>query len=619
MKQWTATLGATYDQDGRCQFRVWAPVANQVELHLLGENERFVPLQCDELGYHAVLVDAVKPGQLYRYRLDGGEAFADPASHYQPEGVFGPSQVVDPHFDWRDQDWRGLPLQEYIIYELHIGTFSPAGTFSGALPYLDELASLGITAVEIMPVNQFSGSQGWGYDGVFQFAVQNSYGTPQDFKAFANACHERGIAVILDVVYNHFGPEGNCVYCYGPYLTDRYKTPWGEAVNLDGAHSDEVRAFFLENALYWIHEFHVDALRLDAIHTMYDTTAISFMEELVQTVHRYAERSGRKVYLFAESDDNKPALVRSEEVGGIGMDAQWLDDFHHAMHTLLTYESNAYYEDYGQFQQLVKSLREGFVYDGQYSPARKRRHGAPSGDVPVDSFVVFVQNHDQIGNRMPNERAVDVYPMEALKLALGFVLLSPYIPMLFMGDEYGETTEFEYFIDYRDHNLIDAVRKGRQETFGMRLPDGEPPPDPQAEETFTRSRLNWQLREQPRGQRMLDFHRQLIQLRKTVPALRELERDQMDVHESEKHRVIGLCRWSEHSRVYAAFNFNEGQSDVVLPVPEGVWSVRMDSSAPRWDFDGSYITDFTDRPAQTSDGRLQLNLPPLSFVLLERA
>jgi maltooligosyltrehalose trehalohydrolase len=618
MQQLQAGLGAVFEDDGRCKFRVWAPFAKQVELHLYGQNDRFVPLERDERGYHQVVVDAVSPGQLYRYRLDAANEFADPASRYQPEGVLGPSQVTDSHFSWSDQEWHGVPLQAHIIYELHIGTFSPEGTFGGALPYLDELTDLGITAVEVMPVNQFSGVRGWGYDGVFPFAVQNSYGTPQEFKAFVNACHERGLAVILDVVYNHFGPEGNYVWCYGPYTTDRYKTPWGEAMNFDGAYSDEVRAYFLENALYWIHDFHIDSLRLDAIHTMIDTTAKPFIEELVQTIHKHAEWLGRPVYLFAESDNNKPELVRSEAVGGIGMDAQWLDDFHHALHALLTYECSAYYEDYGQFQQLVKSLREGFVYDGQYSPSRKRRHGAPSRDVPVESFVVFVQNHDQIGNRMPNERAVDVYPYEALKLALGWVLFAPYLPMLFMGDEYGETAGFEYFIDYHSHDLVETVRQGRRESFGMRLKDGEIPPDPQAEETFTRSRLNRQLRDQPRGKVLLDFHKHVIRLRKTIPALRALARDQMDVFDDEERRIVGLCRWSEGTCIYAVFNFSESKSEVMLPVPQGTWHVRMDSSAPRWQVSSGDQADHSDQPPQTSDGRLLLTLPPLSFLLLER-
>ena len=451
LHDWKPSLGASWTADGRCEFRVWALYASdKVELHLIGDDDRYVEMQKDEQGYYICSVEGIAPGQLYRYRIDSDREYADPASRYQPEGVFGPSQVIAPSFSWTDENWRGLPLRDYIIYELHVGTFTQEGTFSTMLTRLDTLVELGITTIEFMPLNQFSGRRGWGYDGVLQFAIQNSYGPVESFKQLVDACHQRGIAVIVDVVYNHFGPEGNYFGAFGPYTTDRYKTAWGEAVNVDGAYGDEVRAYFIENALYWLHECHVDALRLDAIHYIFDFGARTFIEELVSQVGKYREQTGRHVYLMAESDQNDPDLVRPQNVGGTNLDAFWLDDFHHALHTLVTYEKNSFYEDYGEFQQLVKALREGFVYDGRYSGARKRRHGAPSGDIPVDKFIVFFQNHDQIGNRMPNQRGIDILPFEAFKLSMGLVILSPYIPMLFMGDEYGETRQFEFFVDYQN-------------------------------------------------------------------------------------------------------------------------------------------------------------------------
>ena len=422
-----------------------------------------------EQGYFRAVLEGIMPGQRYRYRLNDGDEYPDPASRWQPEGVSGASQVVDRRYVWRAESWLGLPLKDYIIYELHVGTYSPEGTFRGAIPYLDELVDLGITAVEIMPVAQFSGARGWGYDGVFQFAPQCSYGTPDDFKALIDACHERGIAVILDVVYNHFGPEGNPLAHYGQYTRPIYKGPWGDAVNVDGPYSDEVRAFFIENALYWLDEYRIDTLRLDATHFIYDFSPYTFLEQLTDRVNSYCQHTDRHIYLIAEDDRNLARLVCSRDEGGIGMDGQWLDDFHHSLHTNLIGESYAYYQDFGQFWQLEQTYRDGFVYTGQYAPNRKRRHGTSSADVPAERFIVFIQNHDQIGNRMPNDRYVKIFSHEQVKLAVGAVLIAPYLPLLFMGDEYGDTTPFEYFVDYEDKNLTEAVREGQ--TQYVWLPD----------------------------------------------------------------------------------------------------------------------------------------------------
>ncbi|KPK21748.1 MAG: malto-oligosyltrehalose trehalohydrolase, partial [Dehalococcoidia bacterium SM23_28_1] len=378
--EWDLSLGASFLEDSRSRFVVWAPLAHKVEVHLLAPREKLAPMESGDRGYHHAVVDGVEPGSLYMYRLDERRERPDPTSRFQPQGVHGPSQVVSPHFEWEDGRWTGLPLQEYAIYELHVGTFTPTGTFEAVIPYLDELRELGITAIELMPVAQFPGARNWGYDGVHPFAVQNSYGGPQGLKRLVNACHKLGLAVVLDVVYNHLGPEGNYLIEFGPYFTDRYKTPWGAALNFDGPHSDEVRRFFIENALYWVSEFHVDALRLDAVHAIVDHSAVPFVEELAEAVHDRAEQLDRRIHVVAESNLNDARLIRPRALGGYGLDAQWNEDFHHCLHALLTRERTGYYQDFGEFGQLVKAFSEGFVYSGQYSSSRRRRHGSSSRD-----------------------------------------------------------------------------------------------------------------------------------------------------------------------------------------------------------------------------------------------
>ncbi|MBZ0305893.1 MAG: malto-oligosyltrehalose trehalohydrolase, partial [Anaerolineae bacterium] len=426
--------GAIFTQDGSCQFCVWAPAAKNVTVHLLSPQEKLIPMQPAANGYHTALVDGIEPGTRYQYQFNGLER-PDPASHFQPEGVHGASQVVNHQFGWTDSAWFGIPLEDYIFYELHVGTFTPEGTFDAVIPHLPSLKSLGVTAIEIMPIAQFPGTRNWGYDGVYIYAPQNSYGGVDGFKRLVDACHQHGLAVVLDVVYNHFGPEGNYLNDFGPYFTDKYQTPWGTALNFDGAHSDDVRRFFIENALYWITEFHVDALRLDATHAMLDFSAAPFLEVLTAAVHAHASVLNRRVYLIAENDRSDNRLLLPPEVGGAGLDAQWSDDLHHALHTLLTGENAGYYADFGQFRQLVQALQQGFVYGGQYSVFRQRRHGTFSPDLPAHRFVVCTQNHDQVGNRMNGERLSHLVSPEDLKLAAGIVLLSPYLPLIFMGEE----------------------------------------------------------------------------------------------------------------------------------------------------------------------------------------
>lgn len=575
-------LGAVLLEDGRCRFRVWAPLSERVHVQIIAPREFAVCLQPRPLGYHTAVVEGISPGTRYRYRLSNGKEFPDPVSRFQPEGVHGPSEVVDPNFPWRDGKWFGIPIENYIIYELHAGTFTPEGTFEAVIPHLDELAATGFTAIELMPVAQFSGTRNWGYDGVYPFAVQNSYGGPSGLKKLVDACHTRGLAVILDVVYNHIGPEGNYLPQYAPYFTDRYKTPWGSAVNFDDAHSDEVRHFFISNAVEWIRDYHFDALRLDAVHAILDHSALNFLEELGDAIHGLGTFLNRRVYVIAESALNDTRVIRPSELGGYGLDAQWNDDFHHALHTLLTREREGYYMDFGDFQHMAQAFSEGFVYSGRYSVTRGRRHGNSSRGVPSVKFVVFAQNHDQIGNRMMGERLGQLVSFEACKLASSAVLLSPFVPLMFMGDEYGEIAPFQYFVSHSDAYLIDAVRHGRKEEFASFRWKGEPP-DPQDENTFKRSKLDHSLKTGGECHRiLLEFHKELIRLRKSVPALYCLSKDKMDVVSLEGDRMLAVRRWNGTSEILTIYNFNDQESRPFLNIPYGIWRKRLDSSDSRW-------------------------------------
>ncbi|MBI4512527.1 MAG: malto-oligosyltrehalose trehalohydrolase [Gemmatimonadetes bacterium] len=609
-------LGATVLGAARCRFTVWAPRAQRAEVHILGPQERLAPLSPGERGYHTGVLENVEPGTPYLYRLDGAIERPDPASRFQPRGAHGPSAVVDLHaFAWGDAGWRGIALEECIFYELHIGTYTPEGTFDAIIPRLDELGGLGVTAIELMPVAQFVGDRNWGYDGVRPHAVQNSYGGPEGLQRLVDACHRRGLAVALDVVYNHIGPEGNHLADFGPYFSDRYRTPWGPAMNFDGPHSDEVRRFFIENALDWITEFHIDALRLDALHAICDLSARPFLEELAIAVHERASDLGRRVHLIAENERNDSRFLRPRELGGCGLDAQWNDDFHHALHALLTGARVGYYQDFGELAHLATAWREGYVYSGQYSRYRRRRHGNSARDLPAHQFVVFSQNHDQVGNRPHGERLSTLVSFEALKLAAGSVLLSPFVPLLFMGEEYAAPAPFHYFVSHADPTVIEAVRRGRREEFAGFGWEETEVPDPQAQETFLRSRLD-QARERGGRHRVLrEFYRELIRLRKTVPALASLSKERMQVTTSESEDGL-LCarRWAEGSEVFAAFHFGADHATVRLTLPAGTWHKRLDSAEERWLGTGSALP-----VSLESEGELEVRFSRQSVALFERA
>jgi maltooligosyltrehalose trehalohydrolase len=603
--------GAVLRPDGRCRFRVWAPRADTVQVYLVGPPERRLPLEPRGRGYHEAVVPDIGPGARYRYVLDRGAEYPDPASRLQPEGVHGPSQVTDDAFPWTDQGWRGRALSEYVIYELHAGTFSPEGTFDGVIAGLDALVRLGVTAIELMPVAHFPGTRNWGYDGVYLYAVHTAYGGPEGLKRLVDACHRRGLAVILDVVYNHFGPEGNYLAQYGPYFTGSYHTPWGDAVNFDGPDSDEVRRFVIDNACRWVGDFHIDALRLDAVHAIFDESARHILEELGDAVHARARTLGRPAFVIAESNLNDPRLTRPIDRGGYGLDAVWSDDFHHTMHTLLTGERIRYYEDFAGVGDLARAWTDGFVVAGRYSPYRRRRHGAPSAEVPAERFVVCTQNHDQVGNRALGERLTSLVGFEALKLAAGTLLLSPFVPLLFMGEEYGEGAPFLYFTDHGDRALAEAVRRGRRAEY----PEQDPA-DPQSPETFARSRLNRGLAREPRHRELLNLYTTLLRLRKDVPALARLDKHTMAVHAWDDVRVLAVRRWHAESAVAALFNFGASPAGVEAPLPAGRWTVLLDSADVRWAGPGRAAGA---APFESRGGTVSVALAPWSFILLSKS
>lgn len=491
-------------------FRVWAPKPKTVEI-VFGSVR--LPMTVTEDGWWQVEANA-PAGTDYAFSLDGNHPVPDPRSPFQPTGVHGPSRTVDHAvFTWTDDGWRARPLASALIYELHIGTFTLQGTFEAAIERLEYLVELGVTHVELMPVVEFPGDHGWGYDGVDLYAPHHSYGGPEGLKKLVNACHVKGLAVLLDVVYNHLGPNGNYLGQFGPYFTSRYSTPWGQALNFDDAGSDEVRRFFIENALMWLRDYHFDGLRLDAVHAILDTSATHILEELANEVKSLEAQMGRPLALIAESDLNDPRLVRPLEVGGYGLDAQWSDDFHHALHSLLTGERSGYYADFGSVGQLAKALTSVFVYDGCYSAFRQRRHGRSPVGIPPHHFLGYLQNHDQIGNRAVGERASHLLHPDLLKIGATIMFCSPFIPMLFQGEEWAASTPFLYFTDHQDPELGKAVSEGRRKEFAAFGWQPDSVPDPQASDTYQRSQLNWdELNEEPHAS-LLAWYKHLIQFR----------------------------------------------------------------------------------------------------------
>jgi maltooligosyltrehalose trehalohydrolase len=574
------------------EFQVWAPKATKVSVEVADTCHAMSGP--DKHGMWKAAVDVAEYGMDYAFLLDDEPTpYPDPRSAWQPHTVHGPSRLYDhSKFEWHDERWQGPPLTGAVIYELHIGTFTTEGTFDAAIVRLDYLFDLGITHIEIMPVAAFPGDHGWGYDGVSLFAVRDIYGGPDGLKRLVDACHVRGLAVLLDVVYNHFGPVGNYTCKFGPYTTDRHHTPWGSAMNFEAEGSDEVRRYFIDNALMWMRDYHMDGLRLDAVHEFVDRSAIHFMEQLSSEVDVLSARLGRRLVLIAESDLNDPRVVTPREARGYGMDAQWSDDFHHALFTLLhVEEGKGYYDDFGCFADLAKSLTKMFVYDGDYSSYRGRSHGRPVEGLSAHHFIGFIQNHDQIGNRATGDRLQHIVGLSRAKVAAGIVLTAPFIPMLFQGEEYAASTPFQYFADHDDPEMAKAVSEGRKREFAAFGWNPEQIPDPEKRETFERSKLNWDEVQESEHAEMLAWTRSLIHFRRGSVSLNDGDPGHVNtVFDEEK-------RWLVMDRGAVKVLWNLGTDPVELKNPEKL-TLRLSSH------DGITVTDDT------------VTLPPDSLAVL---
>ncbi|KAA3438261.1 malto-oligosyltrehalose trehalohydrolase [Rufibacter hautae] len=600
------SLGVSFTSNGLAEVLVWAPKAEQVEL-CLNEGNTIIPLRKGEFGYWHETTDQLAPGDTYKYRIDEDQEFPDPASISQPQSVHGPSQALDlQKFNWTDDNWNNLPLQDYVLYELHTGTFSEDGTFAGLEEKLDYLKELGVNAIEIMPVAQFPGNRNWGYDGVFPYAVQDSYGGPKALQHLVNTCHQKGLAVVLDVVYNHLGPEGNYLGLYGHYFTDKYNTPWGPALNFDDAWCDGVRRYFTENLLMWFRDFHIDAVRMDAVHAIKDFSPNHILREMKQHVNELTASTGRQHYMIVELDLNDTRFINPLEEQGYGMDAQWVDEFHHALRVTMTGENTGYYSDFSGIAHLAKAYEDAYVYDGQFSPHRNKTFGIKAESNPGQQFIVFTQNHDQVGNRMLGERLGELVSFEMQKLAATAVIFSPFLPMLWMGEEYAEPNRFQYFVSHTDPELAEAVRKGRKAEFAAFHAQGEAP-DPMAEETFQNSKLQWNLIQEGQHQVMFRYYQTLLRLRRELPALKHLDRQSVEVSCDEARKTLTLRRWHGDQQVVCLMNFSASPQPMNLPSGGKTWNMILDSAAPEWN--GPQATD------TSVNGGTEVTLQPESVVV----
>jgi maltooligosyltrehalose trehalohydrolase len=571
-----------------CRFSVWAPLREQMTLHIVYPTDQKLSMEKQKDGYFVLQVKDIEPGCRYFFMPDNEKDYPDPASYYQPESVHGPSEVIDHGaYEWKDIEWKGLPFKDLIIYEIHIGTFSKEGTFVSAIPLLDDLVETGINAVEIMPVAQFPGSRNWGYDGVYPYAVQNSYGGPEGLKKFVDACHQKGIVVILDVVYNHMGPDGNYFSQFGPYFTDKYHCPWGDAINFDGAWSDGVRDYFSDNPLHWFTHYHIDGLRLDAIHTIFDNGAVSIWELMHTKIHLLEQQLGRALYMIAESDLNSPRVLKDPEYGGYGFDAQWLDDFHHSIYVLLDENGKERYKDFGRIEQLAKAYTDGFVHSGEYVAFRNKKYGASSATISGDRFVAFINNHDQCGNRPDGKPLSMLIDFERMKLAAAALLLSPYIPMLFMGEEYASDRPFFFFADYTDPELSKTVHEGRKKEFSA-FSTTDNMPDPGSEQTYKDSILNFEDAHTGKKRIMNEWYKTLISFRKKSTILQSFNKNNIRAHILGEGTLL-LYRQNEggleHMLIF--LNFSNTLIRYTLPDYHTEWGKTIDSTDVIWREEGN--------------------------------
>jgi len=588
---WKMRFGANVVDSGEVEFRVWAPKLTSLALRILDEHPRTLAMTRNADAEFVVRVSDVVEGADYAFLLEGERQRPDPVSRWQPQGVHGPSRIVDPRaFPWSDASWKGLPLESFVIYELHTGTFTPEGTFEGIISRLPFFRELGITALELMPVAEFPGGSNWGYDGASLYAPHTTYGGPHGLKKLIDACHGWGLAVVLDVVYNHLGPEGSYLPDFAPCFTSSYQTPWGAALNFDGPESDGVRRFFVDNALYWLTEYHIDAVRLDAIHGIYDFSAHPILDELTEAFHREARRLRRQAWVIAESDLNDVRIINPRSAGGFALDAQWHDDFHHSLYTLLTGEHQGYLMDFGSVSDLAKSLQEGFVYDGRYSRYRRRRHGSSSKGRPGKQFVVCIQNHDQVANTSRGERLASLVSVDQQKLAAALLLCSPFLPLLFMGQEYGETASFLFFTSYDDPKLVTAVRNGRKQEYEAYYQKADFP-DPQAETTYQRCKLDWsKLGLSPHAE-VLRLYRDLLALRRQHACLNNCRKDLVRAYFNEEAKWLVTHRTDPSgSSAILVCNFSAQANSVPIECGGYGWRLAL------WTGDSGYGTNPSSLP-----------------------
>ncbi len=574
-------MGAHRKESQQVEFRIWAPKAKSLSLVIAGKDQKtHHPMQSDDFGIFQISLPYQSSPMDYFYCIDGDRLRPDPASRWQPFGVHGPSRVYDPKkFEWNDQSWKGIALSDYLIYELHIGTFTPEGTFEAAINKLPHLRELGITAIELMPIIEFPNDRNWGYDGVYPYAPHHSYGGPNGLKRLIDACHQEGLAVIIDVVYNHLGPEGNYLSDFGFYFTDHYKTPWGKAINFDGAYSDAVRDFFIENALYWLEEYHVDALRLDAIHSIFDFSACHILKEMREVFHKKADELGRTAYIIAESDLNDVRLLNPLDKGGYAIDSQWNDDFHHALYALLTKSQWGYFADFGHIADLTKAIKDGFVYDGKWSSYRKKRFGSSSRHIPGDQFVVCIQNHDQIGNAAQGIRLGRLVDADQYRLASVILFCASNIPLLFMGQEWNATTPFLFFTSYEDEALALSVREGYHREFQLNPLDSSTL-DPQDVNRFNQSKLKWSELPLPAHQEMFRFYQRLISLRKELKCLSNSRKDLTKTQFSENEKWLVVHRSDPSgSEALLIANLAADVQEINVFFSPGSWVLKLYSAA----------------------------------------
>lgn len=606
MDKWYLNFGANYLDNDTIQFKAWAPKASELSVITEGKEKAQYPMQMLGDGIFEVTLSTPLPSDDYFFRINGDKKmYPDPVSRWQPSGVHGPSRIYNPNtFQWNDHHWKGIPLKDYIIYELHIGTFTPEGTFEAIIEKLPYFKELGITAIELMPVIEFPGERNWGYDGVSLYAPHHRYGSPTALKKLIDACHNNDLAVIIDVVYNHLGPEGNYLSQFGHYFTDRYKTPWGEAINFDGPESDLVRQYFVDNALYWLTEYHVDALRLDAIHAIFDFSAYHILEQMNKAFHQQASILERQAYIIAESDLNDVRIVKPLEKGGYALDAQWSDDFHHAQHSYLTKSQWQYFADFGELAHLAKAITQGFVYDGIKSKYRKKTFGSSSQNLPGEQFVICIQNHDQVGNAGQGKRLGNFVNAKQYKMASMLLFCAPNLPLIFMGQEWNATTPFLFFTSYEDKRLGELVQDGYQKEFNLEHSETF---NPQNIQRFLDSKLQWAELDQSAHREMFNFYQKLIELRKQRPCLSNCRKDLTQVCFSEEEQWLILAREDPAgSKMIFIANFSEESCTLPIEFSEGQWKLQLCTS-DCGKVESSFIMEST--------GLRNIPLPPYSADL----